>query len=143
MCASWDGYSIVVHSHLKWDWVWQGPQQFLSRLSRQHRVLFVENPDSCDDVADTRAQLREVGDFSNISVLEIKILLERRNDTPRIDNERHRVVHSLLRGPLGKSFSPIVQWFYDPIAVTGFAGQLDVRSATPLHIAPPAGRRVQ
>ena len=35
-------YPIIAHSHLCWDWVWQHPQQFLSRLSRSHRVLFVE-----------------------------------------------------------------------------------------------------
>ena len=49
-----DGYSIVVHSHLKWDWVWQRPQQFLARLSRKHSVLFVESPDACDRCAQTQ-----------------------------------------------------------------------------------------
>src|SRR5712671_2687658 len=33
---------LLVHSHLCWDWVWQRPQQFISRLSRRHKVLFVE-----------------------------------------------------------------------------------------------------
>ena len=28
-----DNYPIVVHSHLGWDWVWQRPQQFISRFS--------------------------------------------------------------------------------------------------------------
>ena len=42
-----------------------------------------------------------------------------------IDKERRRVVQSLLGGPLGQSFTSIVQWFYDPMAVTGFAGQLN------------------
>ncbi len=27
-------YPIVVHSHLRWDWVWQRPQQFLRRICR-------------------------------------------------------------------------------------------------------------
>src|SRR5215831_18373861 len=35
-------YPIIVHCHLRWDWVWQRPQQFISRLSRRHRILFVE-----------------------------------------------------------------------------------------------------
>ena len=39
-----DNYSIIVHSHLRWDWVWQRPQQFLSRLSKNHRILFIEAP---------------------------------------------------------------------------------------------------
>src|SRR5947208_2385876 len=35
-------WPIIVHCHLAWDWVWQRPQQFISRLSRRHKVLFVE-----------------------------------------------------------------------------------------------------
>src|SRR5262245_4316637 len=35
-------WPIIVHSHLCWDWVWQRPQQFISRLSERHKVLFVE-----------------------------------------------------------------------------------------------------
>src|SRR5436190_3345417 len=120
-----DRYSIVVHSHLRWDWVWQRPQQFLSRLSRKHRVLFVENPNPSGDVRTTRVNLREVSDFPNINVLQIEIPANRRSDMPWIDKERRRVVQSLLSGPVGQSFTSIVQWFYDPMAVTGFAGQLD------------------
>jgi glycosyltransferase involved in cell wall biosynthesis len=39
-----DRYGIVVFSHLRWGFVWQRPQQFLSRFARRHRVLFVEEP---------------------------------------------------------------------------------------------------
>jgi glycosyltransferase involved in cell wall biosynthesis len=120
-----DAYSIVVHSHLKWDWVWQRPQQFLSRLSRKHRVLFVEAPDVYHAAHVTQVDLREVTDFPNVNVLEIKIAANRRTDAAWIDKERRRVVQSILSGPLGQSFTSIVQWFYDPMAVTGFAGQLD------------------
>jgi len=120
-----DAYSIVVHSHLKWDWVWQRPQQFLSRLSREHRVLFVQAPDVDDGARITHVDLREVTDFPNINVLQIKIPANRESDTAWIDKERRRVVQSLLNGPLGQSFTSIVQWFYDPMAVAGFAGQLD------------------
>src|SRR3954469_11320370 len=35
-------FPIIVHCHLCWDWVWQRPQQFISRLSARHRILFVE-----------------------------------------------------------------------------------------------------
>lgn len=120
-----DGYAIVVHSHLKWDWVWQRPQQFLSRLSRKHSVLFVEGPDFSNDLAHTRFYLREVSDFPNINVLQIEIPASRRTDMSWIDRERRRAIQSVLSGPLGQSFTSIVQWFYDPMAVTAFAGQLD------------------
>lgn len=38
------GYGIVAFSHLRWGFVWQRPQQFLSRFARKHPVLFIEEP---------------------------------------------------------------------------------------------------
>ena len=35
---------IVVFSHLRWSFVWQRPQQFLSRFAEHHRILFIEEP---------------------------------------------------------------------------------------------------
>src|SRR3712207_140632 len=35
---------LVVLSHLRWDWVWQRPQQVISRLARQRRAWVVEVP---------------------------------------------------------------------------------------------------
>jgi len=37
-------YGIVVFSHLRWSFVWQRPQQFLSRFAQRHPVLFIEEP---------------------------------------------------------------------------------------------------
>lgn len=36
--------AIVVFSHLRWDWVYQRPQHLMSRLARDRRVLFIEEP---------------------------------------------------------------------------------------------------
>ena len=35
---------IIVFSHLRWDFVYQRPQQLISRLATKRRVLFVEEP---------------------------------------------------------------------------------------------------
>lgn len=35
---------LLCISHLRWDFVWQRPQQLLSRLAKQYRILFVEEP---------------------------------------------------------------------------------------------------
>ena len=41
----WPGQlTIVALSHLRWDFVYQRPQHLLSRAARQHRVLYVEEP---------------------------------------------------------------------------------------------------
>lgn len=37
-------FDLVVASHLRWSFVWQRPQQLLSRLAKHHRILFVEEP---------------------------------------------------------------------------------------------------
>ena len=38
------GPDVVCVSHLWWDWVWQRPQQLLTRLARRQRVLWIEEP---------------------------------------------------------------------------------------------------
>jgi len=40
--------TIIVFSHLRWDFVYQRPQHLLSRLAASHRVIFVEEP-LCDE----------------------------------------------------------------------------------------------
>src|SRR4051812_6601837 len=123
-----DAYPIIVHSHLGWDWVWQRPQQFLSRLSKRHRVLFIEGPVPCNEVSVPEVTLREISDYPNIVVLQTKMPAARWNDGAWIDKERRRLVLSTLSGPLGRSFEQPVQWFYDPMAVTAFAGHLSERA---------------
>ena len=118
-------YPIIVHSHLGWDWVWQRPQQFLSRLSQKHRILFVEGPFPCASVAQPKAMLREVPDYPNITVLQSPFPASRWNEAHWVDEERRRLVRGVLAGPLGEEFRDPVQWFYDPMAVTAFAGQMD------------------
>src|ERR1041385_4917252 len=67
-----DGYPIIVHSHLRWDWVWQRPQQFVSRLSRRHRVLFVETLAPDPQLASPVARFRTLDDFPNLTILTLQ-----------------------------------------------------------------------
>src|SRR5207244_7505724 len=66
-------YSIIVHSHLDWDWVWQRPQQFLSRLSKRHQVLFVEGPRPIAGISSALVCVRDVADYPDILVVQHKI----------------------------------------------------------------------
>ena len=121
-------YPILVHSHLRWDWVWQRPQQFLSRLSKRHPVLFVEEPMPVAGIRAPRAELREVTDFPNVTVLRTEFPPESLSDREFVDAEQQRLVRATLAGPLGKTFERPVQWFYDPMAAPTFAGQMDERA---------------
>ena len=66
-------YPIIVHCHLGWDWVWQRPQQFLSRFSQRHQILFVEGPVPSEEVSVPQVEMREVSEFPNITVLRMKM----------------------------------------------------------------------
>ena len=37
-------FAVVCLSHLRWDFVWQRPQQLLTRVARDRRVILVEEP---------------------------------------------------------------------------------------------------
>lgn len=40
--------TIIVFSHLRWNWVWQRPQHLLSRLAKRFPVIFIEEPLPCE-----------------------------------------------------------------------------------------------
>lgn len=42
--------AIVTFSHLRWNFVYQRPQHLLSRLARQRRVIFIEEPLHAADI---------------------------------------------------------------------------------------------
>ena len=124
------GYPIIVHSHLTWDWVWQRPQQFLSRFSARHPILFVEGPVPTPGLPNAKGavEVREVEEFPNILVLRSHVPTERWGDGAWVDKERRRLVQEVLAGPLGLGFADPVQWFYDPMAVVAFAGHMGERA---------------
>src|SRR5918997_1749156 len=53
------GFPLIVQSHLRWDFVWQRPQQLLSRMAETAPVLFVEEPILLDDVRAERLEITE------------------------------------------------------------------------------------
>src|SRR5215510_7851647 len=66
-----DNYPIIVHCHLCWDWVWQRPQQFLSRLSARHKILFIETIGPDPQLATSLAHFRVEEKFPNITILRL------------------------------------------------------------------------
>ena len=86
--ASADPIPIVAVCHLSWDWVWQRPQQYLSRFARRHRVLFVET--YCADVPETQVKLKTPDGHPNVTVLQMHLPASRWADGTFIDGERRR-----------------------------------------------------
>lgn len=41
--------TLIVFSHLRWNWVWQRPQHLISRLAGTFNILFIEEPIQCKE----------------------------------------------------------------------------------------------
>jgi glycosyltransferase involved in cell wall biosynthesis len=118
-------YPIIVHCHLCWDWVWQRPQQFISRLSRRHKTLFVETIAPDPQLATPMARFSKPEQFPNLTILRLQFPAWRWHEGEFVDRERRRLVQEFLKGPAAGEFDSPVQWFYDPMAVPAFAGQMN------------------
>ena len=117
-------FPIIVHCHLCWDWVWQRPQQFISRLSRRHKILFVETIGPSPELAVPTAQFRKAAGYPNVTILRLQFPAWRWSDAEFVDQQRCRIVKEALSALPRDQFKHAVQWFYDPMAVTAFAGQM-------------------
>jgi len=118
-------FPILVHCHLNWDWVWQRPQQFMSRLARRHPVLFVETHAPSPAISEARAAMRK-SSVDNVNLLQVQFPLDQWQDGRFVDRERRRLVQEAIDSLLPRFHRP-VQWFYDPMAVTAFAGHMNER----------------
>ena len=117
-------YPIIVHCHLHWDFVWQRPQQFHSRLSARHRILFVEGPRVHSGAMPPHFTLRSSEEYSNVTVMQTHFSeVDWARGGEYIDAMRRKLLDEALRGPLKGKFERAVQWFYDPMAVESHLGQ--------------------
>lgn len=117
---------IICFCHLGWDWVWQRPQQFLSRLAKRHPVLFVET--YCRELPESTFTARTPNATPGVTVLEMLLPAHRWEDGAFIDRERRRLLREFLATDFERRFKDPVLWFYDPMAVVAFAGQLGERA---------------
>lgn len=122
--SSQENFPIIVHSHLCWDWVWQRPQQFLSRFSRRHPVLFVETIGPDAQLVAPSVRLHNSPDYPNVTRVRLQFPAWRWSDGAYVDRMRRELVQEALQGPLAGQFKNAVQWFYDPMTVRAFAGQM-------------------
>jgi glycosyltransferase involved in cell wall biosynthesis len=119
---------IIVHSHLRWDFVWQRPQQLLSRLALRNRVLFVEEPLYLDDISSARLDLSEPSPRVHRAVPMLPGALRGEYDESIV------VIRELVRrqlaadGALGGMFAKPIQWFYTPMPAPAMIGAFGERA---------------
>ncbi len=116
---------LICFSHLRWDFVWQRPQHLLSRLAKQHRVLFVEEPISTTDAYEPRLEVIPGRSVSDVTVLRlIQPVQENRwigHGDPLTQETYTRLLQDYLRA---EGYTDPILWIYTPMA-------LDFVDATP------------
>ncbi len=117
-------YPIIVHCHLQWDFVWQRPQQFHSRLSANHRILFVEGPKVHEGDFAPHFTLRQDEKYPNVTIMQTHFSqADWGKGGDFIDTMRRILLDEALQTKLKGKFERPVQWFYDPMAVTSHLNQ--------------------
>ena len=119
---------IIVHSHLRWDFVWQRPQQLLSRFAQRSPVLFVEEPIYLDDVDEARLDLSLPTERVHRAVPMLPGSLRGEYDASIV------AIRELMRRELaadralGGVFTRPTQWFYTPMPAPAMIGAFDERA---------------
>jgi glycosyltransferase involved in cell wall biosynthesis len=120
-------FPFIVHSHLRWDFVWQRPQQILSRMAATRPVLFVEEPILLDDVRGERLAITQPVPNVYRAVPRLPAYLRESYDRA-IVTTRALVQEAVgKRGPLAGKFSGAVQWFYTPMPAPAMLGAFNER----------------
>ena len=128
LAAAGTDLPIIVHSHLRWDFVWQRPQQILSRLSQRGHVLFIEEPIYLDDIATPRLDVSRPVPRVHRALPALPATLRGSYD------QSIAIVRELVRrqiaadGALAGLFERPVQWFYTPMPAPAMIGAFGERA---------------
>src|SRR5690606_14037480 len=122
-----DRYGIVVFSHLRWGFVWQRPQQFLSRFARKHPVLFVEEPifDQAEG-SEPRLQLHRVMPEVTVAALHAPHSWNHNPRLPALLREKTQEAIDQVNGDSGAFDRPLL-WYYSPMDSTWSLGHFENR----------------
>jgi glycosyltransferase involved in cell wall biosynthesis len=106
---------IVAFSHLRWSFVWQRPQQFLSRFAEMHPVLFIEEPFyDLEPGQEPTLELQEAHDGVIVAIPHL------RNGDRWEDS--HEEIRKLARKAIDSinqegQFDEPILWYYSPMMV--------------------------
>jgi glycosyltransferase involved in cell wall biosynthesis len=107
---------VVVHSHLRWDGVWQRPQQIISRLARDSRVVFIEEP-LFEERHRERPELRVRQEDSGVTILQ-PLLPPQNEPLPQVAPENQRLNRKLVAEWLRNAgYRDVLRWHYAPMAL--------------------------
>ncbi|HEX7984989.1 MAG TPA: NAD(P)-binding protein [Duganella sp.] len=100
--------TIIVFCHLRWDFVYQRPQQLLSRLAKHYKIAFVEEP----VFHDGDSFLHSSSPAPNVTVYRPHTPLH----APGFHDDQIPLLQPLL-AELFREDEAAVVWFYTPMAL--------------------------
>ncbi len=109
---------ILVHCHLRWDFVWQRPQQIFSRLAANHPVLFLEEAMASEGEARLEISRPQENLFRVVPMVPG---CQSMSMQAQCEIVRPLLLQALHSAPeLAGRFEMPVQWFYSPITAPFF-----------------------
>jgi glycosyltransferase involved in cell wall biosynthesis len=121
-----DSFGIIVFSHLRWNFVWQRPQQFLSRFAANHPVLFVEEPDfRLEDGANPILIIENAGE--NVTSVTVALPANLRGKPEVAQIMRHYTQEAIAQVNEGGEFDNPLLWYYSPMEAAWSLGYFEGR----------------
>jgi UDP-galactopyranose mutase len=113
-----DQPTLLCFSHLRWDFVFQRPQQLMSRFANEMAVTFWEEPIETGETDTPLLRVRSADDFPNVRIVAPHL--------PKgLDDEaRDAALKRLLDAYSAGLSRPIVAWYYTPMMLP-FSRDLD------------------
>jgi UDP-galactopyranose mutase len=111
---------LLCLSHLRWDFVFQRPQHLLTRFTRDHEVIFLEEPMEHDGMV-PRLELSERPAEGGSSVTVAVPLMPRGLARETVARAQRFLLEGLVERFNGRR---MVAWFYTPMALA-FADELE------------------
>jgi UDP-galactopyranose mutase len=104
--------TLIVFSHLRWNWVWQRPQHLLTRIANTFNIIFIEEPILCKENEEAHWQIDQVASsiFVWTPYTKCNKLGFNKSQLPELEN--------LLKVLIEKQElnQPLV-WLYTPLAL--------------------------
>src|SRR5437868_14469189 len=102
--------SLIVFSHLRWNFVYQRPQHLLSRLAQRWQVVFVEEPMPCSE----RNELEVFEPTTGVQVWRPHVT----GETGGFHDDNLAVLKKLVADAVrANALSDYWLWFYTPMAL--------------------------
>jgi protoporphyrinogen oxidase/glycosyltransferase involved in cell wall biosynthesis len=102
--------TLVVFSHLRWDFVFQRPQHLMTRLAPRYKVYFIEEP--VHDPGAARLDVNEIA--PNLHVCRPHTSIQEPGFAAAQMPVLRRLVEDLL---VARSIHSPIAWFYTPLAL--------------------------